>query len=44
LSSYSSGGLVCGVSQIQKVFQADFSFAHSSLRCLFSQPSSELWK
>jgi hypothetical protein len=38
-----SGGLVCGVSQIGNVFQADFSFAQSSLRCLLSQSSSELW-
>jgi hypothetical protein len=27
-----------------KCFQADFSFAQSSLRCLISQFSSELWK
>jgi hypothetical protein len=40
----SSGGLVCGVSRIRNVFQADFSFALSSLRCLLSQSSSELWK
>jgi hypothetical protein len=38
----SSGGLVCGVSRIENDFQANFSFAHSSLRCLFSQFSSEL--
>jgi hypothetical protein len=25
-------------------FQADFSFAHSSVKCLISQSSSELWK
>jgi hypothetical protein len=30
----SSGGLVCGVSQIKNVFQADFSSAQSILRCL----------
>jgi hypothetical protein len=36
--------LVCGVSQIGNVFQADFSLAQSSLRCLLSQSSSELWK
>jgi hypothetical protein len=36
--------LVCGVSQIGKVFQADFSLAQSSLRCLLSQSSSVLWK
>jgi hypothetical protein len=29
----SAGNLVCGVSQIGNVFQADFSFAQSSLRC-----------
>jgi hypothetical protein len=40
----SSGGLVCGVSRIGNVFQADFSLAQSSLKCLLSQPSSELWK
>jgi hypothetical protein len=40
----SSSNLVCGVSQIGNVFQADFSFAQSSLRCLLSQSSSELWK
>jgi hypothetical protein len=39
---YSSGGLVYGVSQIGNVFQADFSFAQSSLRCLLSQSFSEL--
>jgi hypothetical protein len=38
----SSGGLVYGVSQIGNVFQADFSFAQSSLRCLLSQSFSEL--
>jgi hypothetical protein len=38
----SAGNLVCGVSQIRNVFQADFSLAQSSLRCLISQSSSEL--
>jgi hypothetical protein len=38
----SFGGLVCGVSRIENVFQANFSFAQSSLRCLLSQSSSEL--
>jgi hypothetical protein len=38
----SSGGLVCGVSQIGNVFQADFLFAQSSLKCLLSQSSSKL--
>ena len=40
----SSGGLVCGVSRIGNVFQADFSLSQSSLKCLLSQSSSELWK
>jgi hypothetical protein len=40
----SSGKRVCGISRIRNVFQADFSFAQSSLRCLISQSSSELWK
>jgi hypothetical protein len=40
----SSGKRVCGISRIENVFQADFSFAQSSLRCLISQSSSELWK
>jgi hypothetical protein len=40
----SSGGLVCGVSRIGNAFQVDFLFAQSSLRCLLSQSSSELWK
>jgi hypothetical protein len=31
-----SSGPVCGVSQIGNVFQVDFSFAQSSLRCLIS--------
>jgi hypothetical protein len=40
----SSSKLVCGISRIGKVFQADFSFAQSSMKCLISQSSSELWK
>jgi hypothetical protein len=40
----SFGNLVCGISRIGKVFQADFSFAQSSMKCLISQSSSELWK
>jgi hypothetical protein len=40
----SSGKCVCGISCIGNVFQADFSSAQSSLRCLISQSSSELWK
>jgi hypothetical protein len=38
----SSRNLVCGISHIGKVFQADFSFAQSSVRCLISQSSSRL--
>jgi hypothetical protein len=40
----SSGKRVCGISRIRNVFQADFPSAQSSLRCLISQSSSELWK
>jgi hypothetical protein len=40
----SSGKLVCGISCLEKVFQADFSFAQSFVKCLISQSSSELWK
>jgi hypothetical protein len=40
----SSGKRVCGISRIRNVFQADFSSAQSSLRCLILQSSSELWK
>jgi hypothetical protein len=32
----SSSNLVCGISRIGKVFQADFSFAQSSVKCLIS--------
>jgi hypothetical protein len=39
----SSGRLVCGISRLGKVFQADFSFAQSSVMCLISQSSSEIW-
>jgi hypothetical protein len=42
--SDSSDGLVCGVSWIENVFQAEFSFAQSSLRYFLSQSSSEIWK
>jgi hypothetical protein len=38
----SSGKRVCGISRIRNVFQADFSSAQSSLRCLISQSSSKL--
>jgi hypothetical protein len=40
----SSGKRVCGISRIGNIFQADFSSAQSSLRCLISQSSFELWK
>jgi hypothetical protein len=40
----SSGDLVCGISRIKKVFQAGFSLAQSSMKCLISLSSSELWK
>jgi hypothetical protein len=38
----SSGKLVCDISRIGKFFQAEFSFAQSSVKCLISQSSSEL--
>jgi hypothetical protein len=38
----SRGDLVCGISCIKKVFQAEFSFAQSSMKCLISRSSSEL--
>jgi hypothetical protein len=40
----SSSKHVCGISRIENVFQANFSSVQSSLRCLISQSSSELWK
>jgi hypothetical protein len=40
----SSSKLVCDISCLRKVFQAEFSFAQSSVKCLISQSSSELWK
>jgi hypothetical protein len=40
----SSGKRVCGISHIENIFQADFLSTQSSLRCLISQSSSELWK
>jgi hypothetical protein len=40
----SSDKRVCGISRIGKVFQADFSCAQSSVKCLISQSSFELWK
>jgi hypothetical protein len=39
-----SNNLVCGISRIGMVFQGDFFFAQSSVRCLISQSSSEVWK
>jgi hypothetical protein len=39
-----SSRLVCGISRIGKVFQADFLFAQSSMKLLISQSLSELWK
>jgi hypothetical protein len=38
----SSSNLICGISLIRKVFQDDFSFAQSSVKCLISQSLSEL--
>jgi hypothetical protein len=32
----SSGKLVCGISHLRKIFQADFSFAQSSMKCLIT--------
>jgi hypothetical protein len=40
----SSGKRVCVISHIDKVFQADFSCAQPSVKCLISQSSSELSK
>jgi hypothetical protein len=40
----SFGKRVCGISCIGNIFQADFSSAQSSLRCLITQSSFELWK
>jgi hypothetical protein len=39
---YSSGKRVCGISRISRFFQADFSCAQSSMKCLISQSYSEL--
>jgi hypothetical protein len=38
----SRGDLVCGISRIRKIFQANFSFAQSSLKCFISRSSSKL--
>jgi hypothetical protein len=40
----SSSKRVCGISHIGKIFQTNFSCAQSSMKCLISQSSSELWK
>jgi hypothetical protein len=40
----SSSKRVCGISRIRNIFQADFSFSQSSLRCLILQSSFKLWK
>jgi hypothetical protein len=40
----SSGKRVCDISRIRNIFQADFTSAQSSLRCLISQSFSKLWK
>jgi hypothetical protein len=40
----SSGNVVCGISCLGNVFQVNFSFSQSSVNCLISQFSSELWK
>jgi hypothetical protein len=39
---HSSGKLVCGISHIGKLFQAEFSFPQSFVKCLISRSSSEL--
>jgi hypothetical protein len=38
----STGKRVCGISHIRNVFEADFSFSQSPLRCLILQSSFEL--
>jgi uncharacterized protein (DUF779 family) len=40
----SSSNVVCSISHIGYVFQDDFSFAQSSMKCLILQSSSKLWK
>jgi hypothetical protein len=40
----SSGKRICGISRIGNIFQANFLSTQSSLRCLISHSSSELWK
>jgi hypothetical protein len=39
-----SSKLVCGISHLGKVFQANFLFAQSFVKCLISQSLSELQK
>jgi hypothetical protein len=38
----SSGKRVCDISRIGNIFQGDFSFSQSSLKCLISQSSFDL--
>jgi hypothetical protein len=38
----SSSNVICSISRICNVFQADFSSAQSPMKCLISQSSSEL--
>jgi hypothetical protein len=40
----SFGNIVCGISLIGMVLQADFSFTQSSVKCLISKSSFKLWK
>jgi hypothetical protein len=40
----SHGDLICDISHIRKVFEDEFSFAQSSMKCLISWSSFELWK
>jgi hypothetical protein len=40
----SFGSLICGISHVGNIFQADFSFVQSSMKCLIYQSSFELWK
>jgi hypothetical protein len=38
----SHGAFVCGISRIREVFQPDFSFAQSSMKCFISWSLFEL--
>jgi hypothetical protein len=40
----SFGNIVCGISLIGMVLQANFSFTQSSVKCLISKSSFKLWK